>query len=789
VPKKNGLLRPIAFLDFQDRLIYQALGNIVIANCYNDLVQQADKSVFAPIPQKPDSPFTLRNSISNRYRKGQYERFSDEVRRMVRKAVSEENSEGIRQTDIASFYPSIDHHVLLEVIQQHNWLNDERLIDLLWKSLVAWSPRTSLFFQRGVPIGYETSDILATLYLFDIDEAMKDYCRMIRYIDDIYFVAANSEQADFAMTRLDYLLQARALSLQPSKTGQEILEVIAGDIDDFQFEKYIQSRISSSEVLLIGNRRDFQKGQAELYRTFFELWEGGAKEKDEKLFESTLAYILRRLRIKDQDIRDIALQLLRQYSHRSFNITAYLSLFLEDNVVIDALFEVVENPFVYTEVRANAFRALIKVSPDSERLRTIAESWCKQDDWYMRLVGIEILQKFSSPFHFLSSLIDNETVEPVLAAAIHIAFNRATNIDDKTLIIGKASRFTSYTFMLLVIYLWRRQSEIEDQNVSKYEPNLDSIRIKPKELGFREELLELCKFEINPHLPLNQVFEGILTQDEGAQLLRDAIDAKQVDRNRFVRAISEFSRLLLIAVARSIGKELESVVLYDLVEIDERISVNMRLLLECKSKLDDLEEIEGVFVLGSTYQVIEVKRMDELERQTSKAFAVAFDLIHNALGLIQPDTLKSIVRQADQKLNFSHQETRKPHVFLSYAHENQKTVIEIYHTLQNNGIWCWIDFQGIRIGASWNRKIWNELEVSWSLVVFISPESMASDYVEEEYLWAAGNGKHIFPLVLIACSFPPIFYRLQRIDGTGDLKTAVTKLIDEIKSHKDYPRP
>jgi hypothetical protein len=49
LPKKSRRLRPFVLLGMRDRLVYQAIGNILIKNTYENLKGKADVQVFSPV--------------------------------------------------------------------------------------------------------------------------------------------------------------------------------------------------------------------------------------------------------------------------------------------------------------------------------------------------------------------------------------------------------------------------------------------------------------------------------------------------------------------------------------------------------------------------------------------------------------------------------------------------------------------------------------------------------------------------------------------------------------------
>ena len=63
LPKKSGRLRPFTLLSMRDRLVYQAIGNILIANTYNHLESKADINVFSPVLAGIDTDYIFYPSL------------------------------------------------------------------------------------------------------------------------------------------------------------------------------------------------------------------------------------------------------------------------------------------------------------------------------------------------------------------------------------------------------------------------------------------------------------------------------------------------------------------------------------------------------------------------------------------------------------------------------------------------------------------------------------------------------------------------------------------------------
>jgi hypothetical protein len=81
-------------------------------------------------------------------------------------------------------------------------------------------------------------------------------------------------------------------------------------------------------------------------------------------------------------------------------------------------------------------------------------------------------------------------------------------------------------------------------------------------------------------------------------------------------------------------------------------------------------------------------------------------------------------------------------VFLSYARSDRDVVQKIGHKLSEAGLEVWDSDQNILPGSNWTAELKAALDSASALVVFISPEAMASRSVSHEIEYALG-AKHL----------------------------------------------
>ncbi|MCB9461813.1 MAG: toll/interleukin-1 receptor domain-containing protein [Anaerolineaceae bacterium] len=105
-------------------------------------------------------------------------------------------------------------------------------------------------------------------------------------------------------------------------------------------------------------------------------------------------------------------------------------------------------------------------------------------------------------------------------------------------------------------------------------------------------------------------------------------------------------------------------------------------------------------------------------------------------------------------------------VFISYTRRNDydKQFAETVRSwLLNDGFDVWMDVHDIPSGAHWDTEIDNALQSCDVVLGLVSPESVNSDNVKNEWAWALQRDK--LQLALLAdCDIPHRFVRIDYID-------------------------
>jgi hypothetical protein len=120
--------------------------------------------------------------------------------------------------DIASFFDSVDHEILLALLATQ--FRESRLLALL--ATIVRAPLAEASLGKGLPIGNLTSQWFANLYLDGADHLIKERLRVpgyVRYMDDMVLFADSKAVLWAAHDALAVFLAAeRRLSLKASAT-------------------------------------------------------------------------------------------------------------------------------------------------------------------------------------------------------------------------------------------------------------------------------------------------------------------------------------------------------------------------------------------------------------------------------------------------------------------------------------------------------------------------------------------------------------------------------------------
>ena len=202
-PKGGPLVRPGGVLDLADETVFNGL--------VGDFHSQIHSSIGWS-QGDPDIAYQLREPTGN----SEWLRTGFKVWQEWREKSLEKLDDGVQfvaVADIAAFYENIDLGRLNSDLRASTV--DQENLELLMDLLRQWAhPRA-----KGIPQGFSGADILAKLYMNEVDQGLRnaDFTHL-RYVDDIRIFCSTQLEARRALLRLNELIRNRDLNLQSAKT-------------------------------------------------------------------------------------------------------------------------------------------------------------------------------------------------------------------------------------------------------------------------------------------------------------------------------------------------------------------------------------------------------------------------------------------------------------------------------------------------------------------------------------------------------------------------------------------
>ena len=106
-------------------------------------------------------------------------------------------------------------------------------------------------------------------------------------------------------------------------------------------------------------------------------------------------------------------------------------------------------------------------------------------------------------------------------------------------------------------------------------------------------------------------------------------------------------------------------------------------------------------------------------------------------------------------------------VFISYSRKDLSFVERLAEDLKAAGLEVWYDLSGLDGGTRWGMEIQRAIQQSQIFVVVLSPNSIESEWVEKEFMYANSLKRKIIPLLYQPCETPMWFINLHFIDVQG----------------------
>ena len=125
---------------------------------------------------------------------------------------------------------------------------------------------------------------------------------------------------------------------------------------------------------------------------------------------------------------------------------------------------------------------------------------------------------------------------------------------------------------------------------------------------------------------------------------------------------------------------------------------------------------------------------------------------------------------------------RTPTIFLSYSHANTEFAQKLIADLQKAGHAVWIDSSNLKGGDQWLRAIAEGIINSYGFVLVATKQSLKSQWVQDEILWAKQRNKRIVTVLLEDVTSEIEFFPLVNYQGVKfydiDYAMALPKLLE-----------
>ena len=124
-------------------------------------------------------------------------------------------------------------------------------------------------------------------------------------------------------------------------------------------------------------------------------------------------------------------------------------------------------------------------------------------------------------------------------------------------------------------------------------------------------------------------------------------------------------------------------------------------------------------------------------------------------------------------------------IFISYSRKDEAFAYQLASALEQYGRDIWIDREDIHAGKNWSNAIQQGLDNADVMLIVLSPDSMASVNVTNEWQYFLDHGKTIIPVLLRPTKVHFQIHRLQYIDfSTQPFADAFNQLQTELDLRK-----
>src|SRR3974390_3578943 len=124
--------------------------------------------------------------------------------------------------------------------------------------------------------------------------------------------------------------------------------------------------------------------------------------------------------------------------------------------------------------------------------------------------------------------------------------------------------------------------------------------------------------------------------------------------------------------------------------------------------------------------------------------------------------------------------------FCSHSSTDSEFAHRLVRDLEEVGIHVWISDRDIKTGVSWAQAVGKALQICDIVILILSPDSIASPEVENEYSYALNKKKKVIPILYRQCEKPYRLDTLEHVDFTGEYDSAFHALLEKAFGITDF---
>jgi retron-type reverse transcriptase len=427
LPKQSLTLRPMAILPIKDRVVYQVLANVVAEKSRSTLSLLSNRQSFANVlcPRNHEEMFISWKS--------QHQQFQQTFANLI-----EEGNSWLVETDIAAFYETIDHARLFDLLRKLNFVDDP-IVEYLEAYMPIWaSVKDGQSAPKGLPQGSLASDLLANVFLYELDEtlAARD-CHYLRYVDDIRLLAKTKEAVQRGLIQVDRILKSMGLLIQTKKTTVRKVTDPNVEFDRMgallsEIDRRLHEPVDSADVaqdentpsnpLYQANQIALDKGgdtslnsllQDSMVNWFWQLKERLDTNDNDRFDEKHLRFLIWRLE-PNTSIAKTLIPLLVMQPWLSELITSYIKKCELDKEAIESLHNIIENHTVYDSVVALVIDTLLVKNVSLRQHHVLFRKWLAENsrDWPLLSSVALALGESSDNMAILVKAIRQQSLSP-----------------------------------------------------------------------------------------------------------------------------------------------------------------------------------------------------------------------------------------------------------------------------------------------------------------------------------------------------------------------------------------